>query len=116
MGMGAQGLGGMLGGGGVPETSILNPYNFNPLQQAQMGGMGYGMMNNIMQKLMTGSTDPLFTTGQGYQGTQPTPGYFPGINMSPIGNSPSIYSLKKSEAKKQTTSSNIRKRDEGSGK
>lgn len=76
---------------------MLNSYNNNPYQQNQMGGMGYGMMNQIMAKLQNPQAmqnpmaNPMFTSGPGYQSPMMQPNFNYGANMSPIAGQPSPY-------------------------
>lgn len=89
---------------GMPQTSMLNPYNYNPYQQNQMGGMGYGMMNQIMARLQNPQAmqnpmaSPMFTTGAGYQSPMMQPNFNYGVNMLPIGGMASPYSFIPPEA------------------
>jgi len=77
--------------------NMLNAYNNNPYQQNQMGSMGYGMMNQLMAKMMNPQAmqnpmqNPMFTTGAGYQPPMMQPNFNYGANMTPIAGQPSPY-------------------------
>jgi len=124
----AQALGSLLGGGqqgglpGIqagqnpgqtpPTSSMLNSYNYNPYQQNQMGGSSYGMMNQLMAKMMNPQAmqnpmqNPMFTTGAGYQPPQMQPNFNYGVNMAPIAGQPSPYAFAPPEPPKKYTNPN----------
>lgn len=141
----AQALGSLLGGGqqgglgGIqagqnpgqtpPTTSMLNSYNYNPYQQNQTGSMDYGMMNQLMAKMMNPQAmqnpmaNPMFTTGAGYQPPQMQPNFNYGVNMAPIAGQPSPYGFSVPVAPKKTDSSSAtleankkKRREEGGNK